>query len=145
LLHLHTFIMQWCSLAGLIAIAGACGKDNSSRTSAPPAQSVEVGTVEIRPQRVQLTTELPARTSAFRVAEVRARVDGIVQKRLYTEGSDVRDRQPLFQIDPAPFQAALQRARAELAAADASALASSARAPRRRLPRRSCSPSATRG
>lgn len=114
--------MRWYSLAGLIAIAGSCAKDNESRKSAPAAQSVEVGTVEIRPQRVQLMTELPGRTSAIRVAEVRARVDGIVQKRLYTEGADVRAGRPLFQIDPAPFQAALQSARAQLASAEASAI-----------------------
>ena len=57
-----------------------------------------------------LTRELPGRTSAFRVAEVRARVNGIVQKRLFTEGSDVKEGQPLFLIDPAPYQAALDGA-----------------------------------
>ncbi len=113
--------MRWCSLTGLIAIASSCAKDNASDTSAQPTQSVEVGTVEISPRRVLLTTELPGRTSAFRVAEVRARVDGIVQRRLYAEGADVRAGQPLFQIDPAPYQVALQRARAQLASAEASA------------------------
>jgi membrane fusion protein (multidrug efflux system) len=107
-------------LAGLAAIAGACSRDEGAQPgAAPPA--IEVGVVEIRPQRVELTTELPGRTSAVRVAEVRARVDGIVRKRLYREGSDVRDGQPLFQIDPAPFEAALQRARAQLTSAQASA------------------------
>ena len=114
--------MRWCLFAGLIAISGACGTDAESPNSAAATQSVEVGTIEIRPQRVLLTTELPARASAFRAAEVRARVDGIVQKRLYEEGGDVRERQALFQIDPAPFQAALQSARAQLASAEASAV-----------------------
>jgi membrane fusion protein (multidrug efflux system) len=104
-------------LAGLVAVTGAC------REKAPPASRanapIEVGTVTIEPQRVMLTTELPGRTSAFRVAEVRARVDGIVLKRLYEEGSDVKEGQPLFQIDPAPFRAALQSARAQLAGAQA--------------------------
>ena len=107
-------------LAGLATIAGACSRDEGAQPGAvPPA--IEVGVVEIRPQRVVLTTELPGRTAAVRVAEVRARVDGIVLKRLYREGSDVRRGQPLFQIDPAPFQAALQRARAQLTSAQASA------------------------
>jgi membrane fusion protein, multidrug efflux system len=107
-------------LAGVATIAGACGKDEGAQPGAKPPP-IEVGVVEIRPQRVLLTTELPGRTSAVRVAEVRARVDGIVLKRLYREGSDVREGQPLFQIDPAPFEAALQRARAQLTSAQASA------------------------
>src|SRR5262245_22638622 len=104
-------------LAGVAAIAGACAKDEEPPGAAPAP--VEVGVVEIRPQRVVLTTELPGRTSAIRVAEVRARVDGIVRKRLYREGGDVRAGQQLFQIDPAPFEAALQRARAQLTSAQA--------------------------
>jgi membrane fusion protein (multidrug efflux system) len=108
-----------CWLAGVAAIAGACSKDEGAQGAQPPP--IEVGVVEIRPQRVLLTTELPGRTSAVRVAEVRARVDGIVLKRLYREGSEVRAGQPLFQIDPAPFEAALQRARAQLTSAQASA------------------------
>jgi len=108
-----------CWLAGVAAIAGACSKDEGAQGAKPPP--IEVGVVEIRPQRVLLTTELPGRTSAVRVAEVRARVDGIVRKRLYREGSEVREGQQLFQIDPAPFEAALQRARAQLTSAQASA------------------------
>jgi membrane fusion protein (multidrug efflux system) len=107
-------------LAGVAAIAGACGQDEGSHPGAAPAPA-EVGVVEIRPERVVLMTELPGRTSAIRVAEVRARVDGIVRARLYREGSDVRQGQQLFQIDPAPFEAALQRARAQLTSAQASA------------------------
>lgn len=109
-----------CLLAGVATIAGACGKDEGAQAGARPPP-IEVGVVEIRPQHVLLTTELPGRTSAVRVAEVRARVDGIVLKRLYREGSDVREGQQLFQIDPAPFEAALQRARAQLTGAQASA------------------------
>jgi membrane fusion protein, multidrug efflux system len=106
-------------LAASVAVAAACSKDDGSQPRAKPAP-IEVGTVEIRPQRALLTTELPGRTSAFRVAEVRARVDGIVLKRLYSEGSDVREGQQLFQIDPAPFEAALQRARAQFTSAQSS-------------------------
>jgi len=121
LVQRHANAMQWCSFAALIVLSSVCSQHDEPGTSAPATQAVVVGTVEIRPRRVQLTTELPARVSAVRAAEVRARVDGIVQKRLYTEGADVRERQPLFQIDPAPYQAALQQARAQLASAEASA------------------------
>ena len=75
--------------------------------------------VTITPAPLTLTRELPGRTSAFRVAEVRARVNGIVQKRLFAEGSDVKEGQKLFLIDPAPYEAALDGARAALARAEA--------------------------
>lgn len=74
-------------------------------------------TVEAKP--LTLTRELPGRISAYRVAEVRARVNGIVLKRLFTEGSTVKANQPLFEIDPEPYQAALQSARAQLMRAEA--------------------------
>jgi membrane fusion protein (multidrug efflux system) len=80
---------------------------------------VEVGVVTISPAPLTLTRELPGRTSAFRVAEVRSRVNGIVQKRLFVEGSDVREGQKLFLIDPAPYEAALDGAKAALARAEA--------------------------
>jgi membrane fusion protein, multidrug efflux system len=112
--------LHW--LASLILIAGACGKDNGARASSGSAAPVvEVGVITIEAKPVTLTRELPGRTSAFRVAEVRARVNGIVQKRLFTEGSDVKAGQPLFQIDPAPYQAALESAQAQLARAEATA------------------------
>ena len=68
---------------------------------------------------VSLTTELPGRTSPFRVAEVRPQVNGIVQKRLYTEGGDVKAGQQLYQIDPALYQATLDSQKAALARAQA--------------------------
>ncbi len=108
------------ALAGLLlaALAG-CGRTASK--AAGPAAPVEVGVVTLAPSAVTLTKELPGRTSAFRVAEVRARVNGIVQKRLFAEGSDVKEGQPLFKIDPAPYQAALEGAKAQLARAEATA------------------------
>ena len=115
--------MQWYARVGLAVVFASCGGDNVERTRAPDEQSVEVGTVEIRPQRVVLSTELPGRMTSYRAGEVRARVDGIVQKRLFEQGTDVRDGQPLFQIDPAPYRAALQSAQAQLASAEASATA----------------------
>jgi membrane fusion protein (multidrug efflux system) len=99
----------------LLALVG-CGKK-----AAPPAQTgpVEVGVVTLAPTSVTLHRELPGRTSAFKVAEVRARVNGIVLRRLFTEGSDVKQGQPLFTIDPAPYRASLESARAQLARAEA--------------------------
>lgn len=108
-------------LASLFLLAASCAK----KAPPPPAPApVEVGVITIATQTVTLTRELPGRTSAFRIAEVRARVSGIVQKRLFTEGSDVREGQPLYQIDAAPYQAALDSARANLARAEANAVSS---------------------
>jgi membrane fusion protein (multidrug efflux system) len=104
--------------AALLAAAGAgCTRGPAA---APPPGPVEVGVITLQPTAVTLTRELPGRTSAFRVAEVRARVNGIVQRRLFTEGSEVREGQPLFLIDPAPYRAALEGARATRARAEAS-------------------------
>jgi len=80
----------------------------------PPPPVPEVATVTVQPQEVVLTTELPGRTAAYLVAEIRPQVSGLVQKRLFTEGSDVKAGEVLYQIDPAPFQAALANAVANL-------------------------------
>jgi membrane fusion protein (multidrug efflux system) len=80
---------------------------------------VEVGVLTIAPAPVTLTEDLPGRTSAYRVAEVRARVDGIVHKRLFNEGSDVKEGDVLYEIDPAPYEASLNSAQATLARAEA--------------------------
>lgn len=82
---------------------------------------VEVNVVTITTTPITLTQDLPGRTSAFRVAEVRARVNGIVLKRLFNEGSDVKEGQVLYEIDPAPYQAALDSAQGQLARAQANA------------------------
>jgi membrane fusion protein (multidrug efflux system) len=105
-------------LLALFLVVG-CGK---SEKAAPPAgggKPVEVGVVTVKVQEVPLVKELPGRTSAFRVAEVRARVNGIVLKRLFTEGSDVVENQPLFKIDPAPYLATLESAQAQVAKSEA--------------------------
>ncbi|MEK7886447.1 efflux RND transporter periplasmic adaptor subunit, partial [Burkholderia contaminans] len=93
----------------------ACGK----KESAPPPQTPEVGVVTVQPQAVPVFSELPGRTSAFLVAQVRARVDGIVLRREFTEGTDVKAGQRLYKIDPAPYIAALNSAKATLAKAQA--------------------------
>jgi membrane fusion protein (multidrug efflux system) len=115
----------------LIAVAAACGKDSAGpakQAGPPPAAEVGVMTIESKP--VTLTRELPGRTSAFRTAEVRARVNGIVRKRLFTEGSDVKAGQTLFEIDPAPYEAALQSAQAQQLRAEATVESATAQAER---------------
>lgn len=90
----------------------------------------EVGVVTVHQAPVPVTTELPGRTSAFLVAQVRARVDGIVQRREFEEGGDIQADERLYQIDPAPYQAALQSAQAQLARARATLESTSAQADR---------------
>jgi len=110
----HHVLAQAALLAGLM-FAG-CSRE---RSGPPPGQVPEVAVTTVSTESVVLTTELPGRTSAFRVAEIRPQVSGILQKRLFTEGSDVEAGQVLYQIDPAPFEAALANARAALARAEA--------------------------
>lgn len=93
----------------MFALAGC------SKPQATDAGPLIVGTYTVKAQAVTLTTEIPGRTNAWRVADVRPQVSGIIQKRLFTEGSDVKQGQPLYQIDPRPFQAALDKAQATLA------------------------------
>jgi len=92
---------------------GGCG----SSTSAPPPPVPEVTTVTVQTERIVLTTELPGRTSAYAMAEIRPQVGGIIQKRLFEEGSEIKAGQVLYEIDPAPLQAACDNAAANLAAA----------------------------
>src|SRR3990172_9241332 len=96
----------------------------------PPPPVPEVATMTVKPQQVVLTTELPGRTSAYRVAEIRPQVNGLIQKRLFTEGSHVSKGQALYQIDPAPFQAVLDNAKAAVAKAEANLHATRSRAER---------------
>lgn len=99
---------------GLLA-AGGC--ERRPAAAAPPGAALpptEVVVATVTPQKVELTTELPGRTSAYLVAEIRPQVNGLIQKRLFTEGSDVKAGDVLYQIDPAPFQAALNTAEAAL-------------------------------
>ena len=103
--------------AALMIMLGGCGSGPGQQAGPPPVP--EVATVTIQPQQVELTTELPGRTSAYLVAEIRPQVNGIIKKRLFKEGSDVKAGQMLYQIDPAPFQVALDSARASLGKAQA--------------------------
>ena len=103
----------------LIAIGG-CGKKEDAKApanAAPPPPMVSVITVS--PEQVTNISELPGRVEAVRTAEVRARVGGIVQKRYFNEGSEVRAGQPLYQLDPAPYMATFASARATVGQAEA--------------------------
>jgi membrane fusion protein (multidrug efflux system) len=105
-------------MALLVLTIFLAGCDGSGQKAGPPPVP-EVATVTIEPRQVELTTELPGRTTPFLVAEIRPQVNGIIKKRLFREGSDVKAGQLLYQIDPAPFQVALESARASLGKAQA--------------------------
>ncbi len=92
----------------------------------PPQEPAHVRFVTVAPQDVPLTTELPGRTNAFRIAEVRPQVSGVILKRLFVEGHTVRAGEQLYQIDPAPYQASVDSARAALEKAQAAVLSASA-------------------
>lgn len=104
------------ALVVALALAG-CGGESSNQAQADTPRPVQV--VEVQAQRYALSSTLPGRVEPVRVAEVRARVAGIVLTRNFEEGADVKAGDVLFRIDPAPFKAALSRAQGELAKADA--------------------------
>jgi membrane fusion protein, multidrug efflux system len=119
------------ALIGASALLAACGPAGQAQT--PPGGGMpppEVGVMTVTPGDVGLVTELPGRLEASRVAQVRARAAGIVQERLFREGSDVRAGQPLFKIDPAPYAAQAASAQAALARAEANLVQASALAKR---------------
>ena len=106
------------AVAGM-ALLGGCGGKAQGGGASPAAGPAEVQVLVVQPRSLELAQELPGRIAAARVAEVRARVAGIVHKRHFQEGADIQAGQLLFSIDPAPYQAALARAQGELAKADA--------------------------
>jgi membrane fusion protein (multidrug efflux system) len=105
----------WPALAVAVTLAGCGGGAPPAASSGPP----EVGVLTLAPRTVGLVDELPGRTVAYRVAEVRPQVSGIVQKRLFEEGRDVREGEQLFQIDAATYGVALRSAQAALQRAEA--------------------------
>jgi membrane fusion protein (multidrug efflux system) len=111
-------------------LAAALGACSNAQTPAPAPQVPEVSVTTVHRASVPITTELPGRTSAYLVAQVRARVDGIVQKREFKEGSEVKTGQRLYQIDPAPYIAALNSAQASLQKAEANLASTTAQAER---------------
>ena len=119
--------LSLCLAATAATLTLACGKGRSG----PPQQGpVEVGTVTVNPEKVVLTTELPGRTSPYLVAEVRPQVNGLIRERAFEEGSNVKAGALLYQIDPAPYQAAYEQAKATLAMAEANVPAARLRAER---------------
>jgi len=94
----------------LLTVTGCTQKDGLT------PQDPEVVVFKVHPERLVLKTELPGRTAPFLVAEIRPQVSGLIQKRLFTEGSEIKAGQVLYQIDPASFQAAYDKAKANLPA-----------------------------
>ncbi|PWV59805.1 efflux RND transporter periplasmic adaptor subunit [Plasticicumulans acidivorans] len=105
-------------LLASLALLYACDKPQAASPAAAQPKP-EVGFVELQHEALTLNTELPGRTSAHLIAEVRPQVGGIVQKRLFREGTEVKAGEMLYQIDPASFQAAYDSAKADLAKAQA--------------------------
>ncbi|WP_081721877.1 efflux RND transporter periplasmic adaptor subunit [Geminisphaera colitermitum] len=109
--------------AALLFQTACSDNKNAAHAGGPGAgaapAATDVGVVTLTAEPITLTRSLPGRTSAYRIAEVRARVNGIVQKRFFTEGTNVKEGDQLYQIDPEPYEAALASAEATLARAQA--------------------------
>jgi membrane fusion protein (multidrug efflux system) len=112
----YTKLTWMAVLLALALVPDGCGSGHGQQGGLP---TPEVAVVTVAPQQVELTTELPGRTSPYLVAEIRPQVNGIIKKRQFREGSDVKAGQLLYQIDPAPFQVALDSAKASLGKAKA--------------------------
>ncbi|MFS1286911.1 efflux RND transporter periplasmic adaptor subunit [Pseudomonas piscis] len=97
----------------LAALLAGCGQKEASQPAAVP----QVGVYQVKAQALVLTSDLPGRTSAYRVAEVRPQVSGLIQKRTFIEGSEVKQGQPLYQIDSRTYNAQLARTEANLRSA----------------------------
>lgn len=106
-------------VAGIIGCLATIACQPREQAAAPPAALPEVATVTVVPRQILLTTELPGRTAARRVADIRPQVNGLIQKRFFTEGADVKAGDVLYQIDPASFRAALNNAEAALGKSEA--------------------------
>ncbi len=116
--------MRAAALAAAVALAlSSCGKGGDAAQGGQPAgreaPAPVVGVVTVHPQTVALTVELPGRLESLRTADVRAQVGGIIQKRLFQEGSYVHAGQPLYQVDSSTYEANLESSRAQLASAQA--------------------------
>jgi membrane fusion protein (multidrug efflux system) len=121
-MHLSRIAKRRAGGALLVAAAASLAACGSSGQSAPQAAAPPVTVVAVEPQQVALTSSFTGRLSGYREANVLARVSGVLLRRLYKEGTEVKAGQSLFRIDPAPYQAALDAAAAALAQARASAV-----------------------
>jgi membrane fusion protein (multidrug efflux system) len=120
-------VLPWLAAAlSAVALSGCAKKPPPQGPKGPPT----VGVVTLAPQTVELSNELPGRTTAYETADVRPQVNGVILKRLFVEGSLVRKGQPLYQIDAAPYRAALDQAKAQLANAQALVVTDKAKADR---------------
>ncbi|MGD9733674.1 MAG: efflux RND transporter periplasmic adaptor subunit [Desulfamplus sp.] len=114
------FLILFICLSTFALLTGCDDKKKSSKN--PSAQqgaaaaTPQVWVVTVEPQEISLMTELPGRTSSFRIAEIRPQVSGLILKRLFKEGSNVKAGQELYIIDPTPFESALNNAKANLSA-----------------------------
>ena len=126
----HLTFPRLCILAAL-ALAG-CGSKDAHKGRGGDDRPAQVGYVVVQPTSVPVVTELAGRTAAYQTSEVRPQVTGIIQRRLFTEGSLVRKGQPLYQIDPRAYRAAASQAQANLSSAQANAEATRIRADRYR-------------
>lgn len=100
------------ALVSAIALATLLSGCNKEQAAPPAPPTPQVGVVTLQPKTVSLTNDLPGRTAAYRAAEVRPQVDGIILKRLFTEGADIKAGQQLYQIDPSTYEATLANAQA---------------------------------
>lgn len=108
-------LLPLATASAFALVLAGCGREEQPAQTAP----VEVSVLKVTPASVALSDELPGRVVAYRIAEIRPQVGGIVQRRLFEQGADVRAGQPLFQINPAPFQADANSASATLQRAQA--------------------------
>jgi membrane fusion protein, multidrug efflux system len=107
------------ALAPLLFAVTGCQQASGPAGAPPKTPPAQVGVVTLVQQSVTLTSELPGRTSPYRIADVRPQVNGVLQKRMFVEGNDVQAGQQLYQIDPSLYQAAYDSAQAQLAHANA--------------------------
>lgn len=128
-MRVEWFAFRLVTTASVAVILTACGQKPPPPTPQPP----EVGVIIVQPTSVPVTSDLPGRTSAFLVAQVRSRVDGIVLRREFTEGAEVKAGQRLYKIDPAPYIAALNNAKATLSKAQANLVTQSAQIARYKI------------
>ncbi|ANC92945.1 efflux RND transporter periplasmic adaptor subunit [Azospirillum humicireducens] len=111
--------MTLAAAAAMVAVLAGCNQQKQAAGQPQAGGPPEVSVITIGPQRLTVATELPGRTAAYRVAEIRPQVSGIVLKRLFREGSDVKAGDQLYQIDPATYEASLASAQADVQKAEA--------------------------
>ena len=111
--------MTLAAAACLIALLAGCNQQKQASGQPQGGGPPEVSVLTVEPQRLTVTTELPGRTAAYRIAEIRPQVSGIVLKRLFREGSEVKAGDQLYQIDPATYEASLASAQADVQKAEA--------------------------